>query len=126
MNVLIVEDNAQMRLLIRDLVSDLASEVWELDDGAGACAAYAEHRPDWVLMDLRMQQVDGFEATRQITERFPDARVVIVTECRDDEMREQARVAGARAYVVKDDLMELRLCLLVWQVCTNHCINLFW
>lgn len=108
MKVLIVEDNAPMRRMIRRLVADLADEISECGDGAQAYALYAAQRPDWVLMDIEMAGVNGITATRQIRADYPDANIVIVTNHDDELLREEARRAGACDYVLKEDLLELR------------------
>lgn len=108
MNILIVDDSAQMRRALRSLVGDLADAVYECADGAEALAAYAAHRPAWVLMDIAMPKVDGLTATREIIAAFPDAQIVMVTNYDNADLRAQARAAGACAYVVKEDLLELR------------------
>jgi CheY-like chemotaxis protein len=97
-----------MRRAISLVVKDLAGEISECGDGSQALAAYADHLPDWVLMDIRMKQTDGLTASRQIKTAFPDARIVVVTVCKGNDMREAARASGACAYVVKDNLLELR------------------
>lgn len=108
MKFLIVEDNNNMRRMIRNLVSEFADETHECHDGAEALAAYSEHLPDWVLMDIRMSGVDGIAATRQLKVAFPDANIIIVTDYNDEELRRSAREAGAREYVVKENLLDLR------------------
>jgi CheY-like chemotaxis protein len=108
MKLLIVEDNERMRRTIKNIVEDLADELYECDDGADALAMYGLHRPDWVFMDIRMGEVDGIAATRQILSSFPRAKIVIVTEYDDTELQADARQAGARGYVVKRRLFELR------------------
>jgi two-component system response regulator DegU len=108
MKVLIVENNPQMRQMIRGLLAQLASEVYECGDGAEALAAYATHRPDWVLMDIDLPQVNGLEATRQITSAFPDAHILMVTNYDDARLRAAATTAGARGYVLKDNLLAIR------------------
>src|SRR5689334_5368733 len=108
MKLLIVEDNQPMRRLIRSLVADLAESITECCDGADAQANYAEHHPDWVLMDLMMPQMDGLTATRQILAVNPAARVVIVTDHESPALREAAQKAGACGYVLKENLQELR------------------
>lgn len=107
MDILIVEDNENMRRVIRSVVSGFAGRVHECTDGSEALAAYAAHRPDWVLMDLRMREVDGIDATGRITSAFPGARVLIVTEYDDADLREASRAAGASGYVVKENLLDL-------------------
>lgn len=108
MEILIVEDNQEMRRVIRNFIGDLIERVYECSDGGQALAAYTKHRPDWVLMDLKLQQVDGLAATRQIIAAFPKARIVIVTACEGAALREAARQAGACAYVLKDQLPIVR------------------
>jgi NarL family two-component system response regulator LiaR len=108
MKLMIVDDNEQMRRLIKSVVRDLVDEVYECEDGRQAVALYAEHRPDWVLMDLRMKEMDGLEATSRIMASFPEARIVMVTDYDDCELREAAQQAGARHYITKRSLFDLR------------------
>ena len=108
MIVLIVEDNAKMRRMLKSLVADLASAVYECSDGAEALAAYAVHRPDWVLMDIAMKGLDGISATRAIKAAWPEARIIIVTSYDEAELRAAAQEAGACGYVLKENLLELR------------------
>jgi two-component system response regulator DegU len=107
MNVLVVEDNRAMRRLIREIVSGLADEIHECSDGSEALATYNSHRPDFVLMDIQMGLLDGITATRQIKAADPAARIIIVTDYDQPDLREAARQAGACAYVVKENLLEL-------------------
>jgi CheY-like chemotaxis protein len=105
--ILIVDDSGEFRRTIKALLASLSGQIHECGDGAGAVAAYHEHRPDWVLMDLEMKPVDGITATRQIMSADPLARVIIVTNDAEFELREAAKSAGAIAYVLKDNLLEL-------------------
>ena len=107
MIVLIVEDNPTVRRLIRRAVSDIADNIFECEDGADALAAYNAHRPDIVLMDVRMPRMDGLLATRQLLRHHPGAQVIIVTDYNDDELRSAAHEAGACAYALKHNLTEL-------------------
>lgn len=108
MKVMIVEDNPQMRRLIKSVVADLAEGIAECSDGAEALAAYRQHSPDWVLMDVEMPVMDGIAATRQIIADFPHAKIVIVTKHEHEKLRATATEAGACAYVLKEDLFALR------------------
>jgi CheY-like chemotaxis protein len=107
MTILIVEDNPTIRRLIRRAISDIADNIFECNDGADALAAYTEHRPDAVLMDVRMPRMDGLSATRLILQQHPAARIVILTDYNDDGLRSAAREAGACAYALKNNLTEL-------------------
>jgi CheY-like chemotaxis protein len=107
MTLLIVGDSPAIRRLLRRLVSDAATEVWERGDGVDALAAYIEHLPDIVLMDVRMPRMDGLTATRTIRQRYPSARIVVVTDYDDQDLRDAASQAGACAYVLKQNLTNL-------------------
>lgn len=106
--ILIAEDNPLMRKLLRGMVADLDEQIVECSNGEDACRLYEQHSPDWVLMDVSMQIMDGLTATRQILSRCPSAKVVIVTEHDDAATRERAFEAGAFAFFGKDDLFPLR------------------
>jgi DNA-binding NarL/FixJ family response regulator len=71
-------------------------------DGEEAIALAERHRPQVVLMDLRMPRVDGIEATRRLRECQPDVRVIALTTFADDESVLGALRAGARGYLTKD------------------------
>src|ERR1700755_777128 len=108
MRLLIVDDHAPMRRLLGRVVEDLFSVVQECDDGADALAAYERRRPDWVFMDIEMKRTDGLTATRDIVRAFPDAKVLIVSKHDDEGLRSAARPAGARGYVLKENLIAVR------------------
>jgi CheY-like chemotaxis protein len=108
MKVLIVDDNEPMRRMVSTFIADLVDEVVECGDGCEALKAYSDHRPDFVLMDVMMKQVDGLAATRQIKEQFPEARIVMVSQWDEQRLRDAAALVGAEAYVGKSDLDPLR------------------
>jgi CheY-like chemotaxis protein len=112
MKLLIVEDNDEMRALLKSVIADLAETIIECWDGDQALTNYRQHRPDFVLMDIRMKRLDGIAATRQITAAFPNAAIVMVTDYDDARLRKAARAAGACGYVVKENILPLRKILL--------------
>ncbi|WP_442906957.1 response regulator [Kitasatospora sp. NBC_01246] len=71
-------------------------------DGEEAVELVERHRPDVVLMDLRMPRCDGVEATRRIRAAHPETEVVVLTTYADDESLFPALQAGARGYLTKD------------------------
>jgi CheY-like chemotaxis protein len=107
LNLLIVDDNAAVRRLIAGIVTPFADEIRECADGAEALSAYSARRPDLVLMDIRMDGVDGIEATRRIKAADPTARIIIVTDYDDDALRQAAMREGACGYSLKDNLLDL-------------------
>jgi CheY-like chemotaxis protein len=107
MTVLIVEDNSGLRSLLRRALVGTASRVWECSDGADALQSYTDYRPDIVLMDIRMPRMDGLLATKQIRQSDPSAKIVMVTDYDDEDLRRAATAAGACGYTLKQDLSEL-------------------
>ncbi|HEX2298577.1 MAG TPA: response regulator transcription factor [Blastococcus sp.] len=102
--VLVVDDQRLVReglTALLELVDDLQL-VALAADGNQAIALVAEHRPDVVLMDLRMPGLDGIEATRRIRRQHPDVEVVVLTTHADDDSVLAALRAGARGYLTKD------------------------
>lgn len=108
MVLMIVEDNPGMRRLMKSLLADLAEAIIECDDGMAAVRMYSERLPDWVLMDVELKQMDGITALRRIITDFPTAKIVVVTSSDSERLRAEAAEAGARAYILKDNLLEVR------------------
>jgi DNA-binding NarL/FixJ family response regulator len=106
--VLLVDDQTLFRTgLARLLGEDGRIEiVGQAADGAEAVKQAAKLKPDVVLMDLKMPNVDGIEATRQIIAADPEVRVLILTTFETDNHVIQALKAGASGYVLKDSLAE--------------------
>lgn len=109
--ILIADDNPLMRKTIRSLVEDLDPEIVECADGVAACFLYQVHRPDWVLMDVMMHPKNGLIATKEIVQRFPSARIVVITQQSDAETRREALNSGACEFFGKEDLRPIRALL---------------
>jgi DNA-binding NarL/FixJ family response regulator len=102
--VLLVDDDALVRAGLRIILSsaeDLAV-VGEADDGARAVAAVREHRPDVVLMDIRMAEMDGITATAALRRLPAPPQVIVLTTFQADEQVMSALRAGASGFLVKD------------------------
>ena len=107
-----------MRRLIRSVLLDLTDDVAECEDGSDALQIYTDFHPDWVLMDIKMPKMDGLTATLNIKNAFPDANICIVTDYGDQKTKEAAHNAGAKGYVLKEDLYSLRQILLADKECS--------
>ncbi len=102
--VLLADDQTLVRdgfRMILEAQDDLEI-VGEASDGEQAVAAAAEHRPDLVLMDIRMPRMDGIAATRTITTARPDTRVLVLTTFDLDDYVYDALLAGASGFLLKD------------------------
>lgn len=107
MTVMIVDDSASIRKMIRTMLSTTADEFCECSDGSEALDSYSRFHPDWVLMDIKMKRMDGFQATHEILSSFPDARVVMITQYNDPKLIEKARRSGARDCILKENLVRV-------------------
>ena len=102
--VLVVDDQALVREGLMTLLESAAGiePVGAAGDGEEAIALTRRHRPDVVLMDLRMPKLDGVEATRRIRAELPTTEVVVLTTHADETSILDALQAGARGYLTKD------------------------
>ncbi len=104
MRVLIADDQRVVREGLATIVSSLAGVevVATAADDAEAVELASEHRPDGVLMDVRLPDLDGVAATSAIRDRLPDTKVVVLTTYADDDSVLAALGAGAIGYLTKD------------------------
>lgn len=110
MTILLAEDNPKTRQLIVKLLQrhiEGIDEIHECEDGQEAVNLYQRLQPDWVLMDINLKVLDGLQATREITTSDACAKVVMVTLYDGPEYREAATLAGACAYIQKENIIEL-------------------
>lgn len=101
--VLVVDDHRIVREGLRAMLVDVPEIeiLGEAEDAEGALRLIERERPDVVLLDLRLRRTSGLDACRQITERYPDVRVVFLTVYEDEQYIFEALRAGARGYMLK-------------------------
>ena len=110
--VLLVDDDDLMRAGLQAVLSsdEEIEVVGEVTGGRGAVSAVRERRPQVVLMDIRMPDLDGIAATREVLSALPDAKVVMLTTFEDDDYIFGALAAGASGFLLKrtrpEDLIE--------------------
>lgn len=101
--LLLADDHKMLREgLRRSMIERGFDVIGEARDGAEAVELAASLRPDVILMDVSMPEIDGVEATRQIRERQKDVRIVMLTMHADQDVLADAIRAGANGYLVKD------------------------
>lgn len=105
MNILIVDDDRlvsgalKMILEVHDDVTVMAIG----ENGHDAVALYETHQPDILLMDIRMEPMDGLEASQVILDKYPSAKILLLTTFSDDEYIVRALRLGAKGYLLKQD-----------------------
>lgn len=99
--VLVADDAALMRMILRDILGSEGYAVSEAVNGRDAVERYSKIRPDVVILDITMPELDGLDATREILRRDPAARVIIVSAQLHSDVREQALAAGAADFIAK-------------------------
>ncbi|KWW20676.1 MULTISPECIES: response regulator transcription factor [Peribacillus] len=101
--VLFVDDHEMVRIGVSAYLTAQADieVIGEADNGLKAVELALELRPDIILMDLVMPEMDGIEATKRIIEKWPEAKIIIVTSFLDDEKVYPALEAGATSYMLK-------------------------
>ena len=107
-DILLVDDHEVVRLGLKSLLehNDQFEVVAEAGTAKEAVEMVEKHHPDVVLMDIRLPGPSGIEACEEITKRWPDVRVVILTSYAEDDMLFSAIRAGASGYVLKQSGVE--------------------
>ncbi|GGH75033.1 DNA-binding response regulator [Compostibacillus humi] len=106
--ILFADDHEMVRIGVSAYLSSQPDMevVAEADDGTTAVQLALELRPDIILMDLVMKEMDGIEATKRIIAEWPEAKIIIVTSFLDDEKVYPALEAGAASYMLKTSKAE--------------------
>ncbi|MDQ3021725.1 MAG: response regulator [Bacteroidota bacterium] len=107
MSLLIVEDNSPMREMLKSIFKFQFTQISECEDGDTALSSYEQSKPDWVFMDVEMKRVDGITASKQILKAYPDARIIILTNYDNAEIKKEAMSAGVYEYVIKENVLDI-------------------
>lgn len=101
--ILVIEDQEDNRAILRDLLGAAGFVYLEAVDGAAGVAAAEHERPDLILMDIQLPEIDGYEATRRIraSSRLAGIPIIAVTSYALSGDEERARAAGCDGYVTK-------------------------
>ncbi|MBA4687770.1 MAG: response regulator transcription factor [Candidatus Galacturonibacter soehngenii] len=105
MKIVIVDDDKLVALSLKTIL-EASNEVTVLDlgqNGQEAVALYQKHRPDVLLMDIRMDGMTGIEAAKGIMQEYKEARILFLTTFSDDDYIIQALNIGAKGYILKQD-----------------------
>src|SRR5437867_10026269 len=102
--VLIADDHEVVRDGLKNILmtSGTMAIIGEANDGTEAITMYDKLRPDIVIMDISMPKMNGIEATKKIKDRFPDAKILILTMHDNQEYLNQVIRSGAHGFVLKN------------------------
>ena len=109
MKIIIIDDDVLVAGALKTIL-EMDSEIQVCStgqDGKDAIVLYRTFRPDVLLMDIRMQNVSGLEASRQILEEDPQARILLLTTFSDDEYIVKALTYGVKEYLLKQDYQNI-------------------
>lgn len=99
--ILIVDDAEFLRVRISRMLANEGYEIAEAENGAEAVSAYKDDKPDMVLMDITMPEMDGLAALREIQNIDPEAKIVMLTALGQESVVLEAIKAGAKDFIVK-------------------------
>lgn len=101
-NILICDDAAFMRMMIKDILTKNGYNiVGEAENGAKAVEKYSELKPDLVLMDITMPEMDGIEALKKIKAADPNASIIMCSAMGQQAMVIESIQSGAKDFIVK-------------------------
>lgn len=105
MKIVLIDDDQLVCMSLKLILeSDPDIEIAAIgNDGSQALELYRTHKPDVLLMDVRMQQMNGTEALEHLLKEFPDAKVLFLTTFVDDEYIVRALELGAKGYIIKQN-----------------------
>ncbi|TSC58050.1 MAG: two-component system, chemotaxis family, response regulator CheY [Candidatus Peregrinibacteria bacterium Greene0416_19] len=98
MKILIVDDSSFMRKILKDLLTAKGHTLTEAENGAEALQKFASEKPDLILLDIIMPEVNGIEVLKKIGKQ---AKIVVISAVGQEKMVEEARQLGALDYIVK-------------------------
>ncbi len=99
--VLLVDDSKFMIGVLSKIVKEKHEIVGDVGDGVGAVKSYETLKPDVVLMDIVMPEMDGITATKEIVSKNPEAKIILCTSMGHEGKVKKSIEAGAKGYIVK-------------------------
>jgi len=106
--ILIVDDEVEITDFLRNFLKRFDIEAEKASDAKTALATFDKLDPDWVLLDIKMPEMDGFQMLAEFNKRKPKVKAIMITGKDDKESQDEAKRLGALDYIVKPlDLEEL-------------------
>jgi len=108
MTVLLVDDHHGIRELEKSIFSSLFDTFYESTSGENAITIYKTYKPDWVLMDYKMRGITGIEAVKKIKENDGGAKIIMVSQFEDADLKKKAFDSGVVAFIPKEKLSAIK------------------
>ncbi len=108
MKYMIIDDNVKIREIIREVVSKETDTIMEFNSGEEAFEALNYFMPDYILIDIHIKGTNGLEITKKILDKYPDIKVIIVSDYDMPSFHSVAKKFGAVKFISKDNLLLLR------------------
>jgi YesN/AraC family two-component response regulator len=108
MRIMIVDDNDLMLKEISKSVALKTDTVMECKNGESAVLSCSDFNPDWILMDIRMEKMNGILAAEKIKAVMPDVNIAFVTSYDNYSYRQAAKSLGIEHYFMKTNLLDIR------------------
>jgi DNA-binding response OmpR family regulator len=106
--VLVVDDEVEVVEFLSNFLRRFGFEVEKAINGKSAVETFSRFKPDWILLDLKMPDIDGFEVLRRVKEISPAIQAIMITGKSDEPSESEALTLGIKDYLVKPvDLTEL-------------------
>ncbi|MDD3295770.1 MAG: response regulator [Candidatus Omnitrophica bacterium] len=106
--VLVIDDEVEVVDFLFNFLRRFKIQVEKAVSGKGALEAFMKVKPDWVFLDIKMPDIDGFEVLKAIKSMSPEVNVIMITGKEDKESQDKARKLGAFDYIIKPlDLEQL-------------------
>ena len=107
MTFLIADNNFALRDIIKNVLVSPDNTFIECSNGEEAVKCYSKYKPDWVIMDIELDKLDGIAASQKIINKFPQANILILTQYDDIHLRKAALKAGVKEYFMKEHITQL-------------------
>ncbi|OGU65877.1 MAG: hypothetical protein A2499_03015 [Stygiobacter sp. RIFOXYC12_FULL_38_8] len=108
MKILIADNNARMREFIKYIINEQGHTAVEASNGLMAVDNFIFHKPEIVLMDIKMDVMDGIEAAALIRNISASVKIIMVTDCNEKSLMEKSFKVGANKYLLKENLIDLK------------------
>ncbi|MBU0558574.1 MAG: response regulator [Bacteroidetes bacterium] len=108
MKILVANNNHDMRNLLHEIIDDTSTQIQFVKDGWIALKECEDWKPDWIMIDVCVDRIDGFTAAKAIKQMSPKQKVILLLEREDVSLNNSAQNIGIDVCMLKEDLTQLR------------------